>query len=126
MDANVFTIIGLVAGFFLLGFISAWAWYNNQLTKLYEEFCDKVDKACGEVASYYEGLINGLPENYKELNLIGFREWLGKQKSSKGQPYSDETIRKYVAKLQSGYSKEKKDSLETTACRLYEKYLAEK
>ena len=92
MDANVFTIIGLVAGFFLLGFISAWAWYNNQLTKLYEEFCDKVDKACDEVAKYYEHKLQVQEQKLKSIGekpeekerIEQYRDWLKTQYNKEG------------------------------------------
>ena len=123
-------IIGLVAGFFLLGFMGAYVWFRHELVKQYEEFCKKLDKACDEVANYYEHRLRVQEKKLKGelgLDLDGFREWLKKQKSKKSNnPYSSETVRKYVAKLETGFAKTKRDSLETTAYGLYEKYLKSK
>ena len=88
MDINVFTTIGLVAGFFLLGFISAWVWFRRKLVKQYEEFCDKIDEACDKVAKYYE-------DKFKEQT----------EKQNNEKPEEKEIIEQYRDYLKTQYTK---------------------
>ena len=131
-DTNILIGIYTFAGV-LFGFgIATWI-YEIQLHKTVINCCKSIDAAVDKTAEFYEGKIFELEARIKELegkttklDLVGFGEWLRWQKNQKGKPYSEETVRKYVAKLETGYNKVQKDKLETVAYNLYQKYLKER
>lgn len=90
MEISDFVTIGLVAGFFLLGFVSAGVWYRRKLVKQYEDFCDKIDEACDKVAKYYEDKFKEQAEKQssekpEEKEIIEqYRDWLKTQYTKRG------------------------------------------
>ena len=131
-DTNI--LIGIYAfASVLFGFgIATWI-YEIQLHKTVKSCCKSIDGAVDKTAEFYEGKISELKAQIKELekkttklDLVGFGEWLRKRKTRYGNYLAKETVRKYMAKLETGYNKEQRDKIETVAYNLYQKYLKER
>ncbi len=123
----------LVGGFFLLGWLVGYIWYDNQIKKAFGIFDEKMDEACDKVSEYYEIQLTILREQIKALeaappvDLKGFRDWLKRQVNPEtGAKYTGETVRKYVERVLYAYNKKEPTSSEKTALNRYKQFVKEK
>lgn len=123
----------LMGGFFLLGWLVAYLWYDNQIKKAFAIFDKKMDEACDKVSDYYEAQLTILREQIKALeaetpvDLKGFRDWLKQQINPEtGAKYTGETVRKYVERVLYAYNKKEPTSSEKTALNRYKQFIKER
>ena len=122
----------LVVGFFLLGWLVGYIWYDNQIKKAFGIFDKKMDEACDKVSNYYEAQLTILREQIKALethppvDLKGFRDWLKQQVNPEtGAKYTGETVRKYVERVLYAHGKAEPTKSEQTALNKYKKFIEE-